>query len=318
MSAVARTLRLSGIVGYAAPPPGYPFPVPYPMYPSSPPKTMEGVRYARWALVLAIAMQAIAVAQFAWEAVVLSLAASGGPATTFELFIATSAFVCATAIVGLAALIFFLLAVYTTHDGPEEYGPDHALVIDRAVIYFIIAFVMGAIASVGGLGSGTFGGSPVGFLFPFSPIGGAFGAVRGLFVGLVLASLVTVFTSKEERDQARIATALLTISPAIAAGIAVLIALVSPAVDPFTLTVPAFAPPAFAAAAVLAGVELVAYVLFLRIYSNVHRRMRAGELPPIPRPPPMYTPYYPGYYPPYPVVQEAPPPTAPPPGQPPP
>src|SRR5256712_6081366 len=209
MSAVARTLRLSGIVGYAAPPPGYPFPVPYPMYPSSPPTTMEGVRYARWALVLAIAMQAIAVAQFAWEAVVLSLAASGGPGNTFELFIATSAFVCATAIVGLAALIFFLLAVYTTHDGPEEYGPDHALVIDRAVIYFIIAFVMGAIASVGGLGSGTFGGSPVGFLFPFSPIGGGLGGVPRPLVRPLLAAPLAGFSPHRKRGPRPNSTGLL-------------------------------------------------------------------------------------------------------------
>ena len=124
-----------------------------------------------------------------------------------------------------------------------------------------------------------------------------------------------VFLSSEERDQARIAMALLTISPAIGAGIALLILLVTPPPDPFTVL--PLAAPAFAAAAVLAGAELVAYVLFLRIYSTVHRRMRAGELPPIPRPPPMYAPYYPGYYPPYPVVSEAPPPLAPPPGPPP-
>jgi len=76
----------------------------------------------------------------------------------------------------------------------------------------------------------------------------------------------------------------------------------------------------FWAAAALSGVELIAYVLFFRVYSSVHRRMRAGELPPMPRPPPLYTPYYPGmaYYPVYPGVPEGPPPSGPPPAQPPP
>src|SRR5207245_10547011 len=133
--------------------------------------------------------------------------------------------------------------------------------MDNAVIFLIIAFVMGGIAYAG-VGFWGFGATPLGFQFPVSPIGGVFGTVRGIFVGLLLTSLVKVFISKEERDIARISTSLLTISPAIGTAIAVLIALVSPPANPFT--VPALAPVAFAAAAVLAAAELVASVLFLR------------------------------------------------------
>jgi len=312
----ATALRFAGIVGYAAPPPGYPFPVPYPMYPSWPAKTAQGVGYVRWALVLAILLQAINIAWFAWVAAVLALAASGAPGLggTLDLFVTSLAFVCAAGIVGFVAVIFILLGVYTSHDGREEYGPDHAREMDNAVIFLIIAFVMGVIASAS-LGAGGFGATPLAFQFPLSPIGGLFGTVRGLFVGLLLVSLVKVFISREERDEAWIGVAILTISPAVGTVVALLIALVTPPVDPFTI--PTIAPLAFAAAAVLASAELIAYVVFLRIYSNVHRRMRAGELPPIPRPSPMYTPYYPAYYPPWPVVPEAPPSAPPPPGPPP-
>ena len=302
---------------------GYvPFPVPYPVYPSYPSwpaKTAQGVGYVRWAILFATVMQAINSVGFAWVAVVLTGAASSGLgfASSFEVFGANLAFICAAGIIAFAAVIFFILGASSAHEGREEFGPDHAREMDRAVIFLIIAFVMGVIASAGGLGSASFGVTPFGFQGPFSPVGGVFGTVRGLFVGLLLGSLVRVFISKEDCDITRIGTALLTISPAIGTGIAFLTLTTNP-VDP--LTVPALAPLAFWAAAALSGVELIAFVLFFRVYSSVLRRMRAGELPPIPRPPPLYAPYYPGlaYYPVYPGVPEGPPPIGPPPAQPPP
>jgi hypothetical protein len=189
--------------------------------------------------------------------------------------------------------------------------------MEHALIFFIIALVMGAIGSVGGLG---FTGSAFGFAPPFNPVSGVFGIVRGLFVGLFLLTVVKMFLSKEDRTIAWIGTAILTTSPAIGTGISLFLYLTRNPADPFGF--PASLPYVFVAAASLAAVELVGYVAFLWLYTKVLQRMRSGEFPPIPRPPMMYAPYYPGpaYYPPYPMYPAYPqaPPPAPPPGQPPP
>ena len=312
----ARLPLVSG-VGYAAPFPGYPpYPLPYPMFPPPPAKTAQGIGNVRWSLVLGAAMQAVNIAGYIWTAVLLSqFPPPGSP--DFGLIFTTLAFECAAGIIGFVAVLLFLLGIYYANDGREEYDPIHVREMEHALIFFIIALVMGLIGSVAGLG---FSASPLTSVPGFNPVGGAFGIVRGVFVGLCLLTVVKTFTTKEDRTVAWIGTAILAAAPAIGAGISSFLYLTRNPADP--LGDPASLPFAFLAAAGLAATELVGYGAFLWIYSKVLRRMRSGEFPPIPRPPMVYAPYYPGpayypWYPAYPASPEAPPP-APPPGQPPP
>src|SRR3989442_72278 len=143
-------LCLARVIGYAIPAPSY-GPFPYPMYPTWPAKTAQGVGYVRWGLVLAILLQAINLAGFAWIAAVLTLAASRTPGlgSSLDLLVTNLGFVCTAGIVGFIAVVFMILGVYSSHDGRDEYGPDHAREMDNAVIFLIIAFVMGGIAYAG-------------------------------------------------------------------------------------------------------------------------------------------------------------------------
>jgi hypothetical protein len=269
-------------------------------------------------------MQAVNIPGFLWLAFVASTLPPGGGdfLSFFGLFLGALAFQCSVGIIGFVGLILFVIGAYSAHEGREEYGPDHARDVERALIFFIIAFVMGVIASVGGFGFST---GPVGTGVPINPVGGIFGAVRGLFAGLTLRYVVRTFLRKEERDLGWVGTALLTGAPAAGSVVSFVLFLAGNPLDssfnPSAL--PGLLALAFVTAAALAAAELVAYVLFLHIYSRALRRLRSGEIPAIPRPPVLYAPYYPapGYYPANPWVPsypQTPPPEGPPPGQPPP
>lgn len=307
-------LHLAGIVGYAAPPPGYsppPVPVPYAMMPPPQAKTPQGFGYVRWALLLGAVMQAVTIPEYVWFAVAAPSFGSTDPFALLGFMAIALAFSCAAGIIGFVGLILFVVGYYYTHEGRDEYGPLHTREIDRSLIYLVVALVMAIVASVGGYGSVFSGFGPI---TPILLIGGAFGAVRGLFVGILIITLVKVFLEKGDRDQGWIGTALLTASPAVV-GIALVVAFLPIGQFSGVELLSTF----LGVAAVAAAMELVAFVLFFRIYSKVLRRIRSGEFPPIVRPPLMYSPYYPPpvYYPPYPVYPETPPPAQPP-GNPPP
>jgi hypothetical protein len=265
-------------------------------------------------------MQAVNIPGFLWFAFLATTLPTGGGdfGGPFGPFLGALAFECSAGIVGLVGVIFFLMGTYYGHDGQHEYGPDHARDIERAAIFFVIALVMGVIASVGAIG---FESSAFGTVFPFNPVAGIFGAVRGLCVGLFLLYVGRGFLRKEEQNLGWLGTVLLAAAPAVGSGVFFLLFVAGNPSNPFAS--PALLSLAFVIAAALATVELVAYAMFLHIYSQALRRLRSGEIQPIPRPAVMYVPYYPvpPYYPtnPWePAYPQAPPPEGPPPAQPPP
>ena len=309
--------RLVSILGYAAAPPGYPMPAPpypYPMVAPPQPMTPQGLGYIRWSVLLGAVMQAVAIPGYIWLAVLVQQFPRTGPLNLSELFtlVASSLlFSLLTGIVGLIAVIFFALGFYYTHEGRDEYGPEHAVNTDHALFYFIVALVTAIIASFGGLGSvvGSLGSpSPL----PVAALAGAFGVVRGLFVGLLLMAFIKVFTSKEDQTWGRMGTILLAASPAAGSAVAFAAFLAYDPANPASRV--GLIVIAAVAASALAAVELVAFVLFYRVYSTILSRMRRGEFPAIVRPPIVYAPYSPppGYYPPYPVYPSYPPATPPP------
>ena len=307
--------RLVPILAYAAPP-GYPMPAPpypYPMIAPPQPKTPQGIGYVRWSVLLGAVMQAIAIPGYVVFAVLLNqVQATTFPpdfSTTFGLVAAALLFAFATGIVGLIAVIFFVLGFYYIHEGRDEYGPDHNRQMDRALAYLIVAFVMAIVASIGGFSPL---GSSLGGPAAISEVTSWFGAVRGLFVGLLLMSLVNVFISKEDRTLGWVGTIILAAVPAITSALYIVLFLTFTPSNPTSIFGALFA--ALIIAAALSAAELVAFLLFYLLYAKVVKRMRAGEFPAAVRAPMVFPPYYPApmYYPPYPVYPSYPPPAPPP------
>src|SRR2546428_12687331 len=88
--------------------------------------------------------------------------------------------------------------------------------MEHALIFFTIALEMELIGSVAGLGVSA---SPLTSVPGVNPVGGAFGIVRGVFVGLCLLTVVKTFIPKEDRTVAWIGTPIFTATPPIRAGI---------------------------------------------------------------------------------------------------
>ncbi len=311
--------RPAVLVGYAAPAwgPG-PSPYAYPAPPPPPSRTERGIGQFRWAIVVGIAMEALAIALVAYVAsIVGSLVAS--PPTPFDpTFISLMAtmvgLTCVSGVVGLVGAILFLIGLNYLYTGRDEFGLAHMQAVDRVIIFAILAIVFGIAAPIGG----TFTSAFLGFGSGFSLIGGAnivsgtLGALRGLFVGLAFASALRAFQPEGERATGLAAAVLLAISPGVVVAAGIAFPMGFGTSDPRILSTALTA--WLAAAALAAAIDLFAYVLFFRMYSRTYHRMHAGEFAAMYRPPPMFVPYYPApmpyYYPPYPI-QPAPPPTPP-------
>lgn len=307
--------RPAVLVGYAAPAwgPG-PSPYAYPAPPPPPSRTERGIAQFRWAVVVGIAMEALAITLVAYVA---SIVGSFGTslltpfdATFFSLLATMIGLTCVSGVVGLVGAVLFLIGLNHLYTGRDEYGPAHMQAIDRVIIFAILGIVFGIAAPIGGTATSAF----LGFGSGFSLIGGAnvvsgtLGTLRGLFVGLAFASALRAFQPEGERVTGLTAAILLAVSPAVAVVATLAFPLSAGVSTAFTLTA------WLVAAAVAAAIDLVAYVLFFRMYSRTYHRMHAGEFVAMYRPPPMFVPYYPApmpyYYPPYPA-QPAPPPTPP-------
>ncbi len=313
--------RLAGLIGYAAP--GWaPVPVAYPAPPPLPSRTERGIGYARWAVVVGLAMQGLALSLTAYAAILVS-ALLGNPPSLDAAFLSLLGtmigLTCAIGLVGLVGGILFLIGLYYLHAGRDEYGPAHTQSMDRVLIYAIIALVFAITAPIGGTFTSAFIGFGAGFgMFgTTNVVSGTLGAVRGLFAGLALATALRAFQTEDDRRVGLASAALLAVAPAGAAVVGVLFP-VSPGLTDSRILLTVL-PIWLGAAAVAAAIELIAYVLFFRLYSKTSRQMHAGEFAGMYRPPPMFVPYYPApvsyYYPPYPAYpppQPAPPPAPPP------
>ena len=312
--------RPAVLLGYAAPAwgPG-PSPYAYPAPPPPPSRTERGIAQFRWAIVVGIAMEALAITLTAYVASIVASLGTSVPTpfdpTFFSLLTTMIGLTCVSGVVGLVGAILFLIGLNHLYTGRDEYGPAHTQAIDRVIIFAILGIVFGIAAPIGGTVSSAFLG--FGFGSGFSLIGGAnvvggtLGALRGLFVGLAFASALRAFQPEGERVTGLSAAVLLAVSPAVAVVATLAFPMSAGTATAFTLTA------WLAAAAVAAAMDLVAYVVFFRTYSRTYHRMHAGEFAAMYRPPPMFMPYYPApmpYYPPYPA-QPAPPPAPPQPPQ---
>ncbi len=276
-----------------------------------PTHTERGITSIRWSLLLALAMQAVAVSML------LPLAYLWGQPGGFSPFGAYAALIpmlMSIYLLAILAIIFFLSGLSRLHEGRDEYGPAHARDVEHVVIFLVIAFVMSVSSLTFNLPFGIFG-SPSPTLTASVVVSGALASVRGLFVGLAFVFAARALVRPEERELLTYAVIALVVGPAIGAGVLALLIQSNP---PASLPIP------LVAMGVEAGIELLAFTVLYRSYSRVLARIRSGELPPLYRPVPFvpyvppYAPYWaaPPYYPPYPAqpAQPAPPPQKPPEG----
>jgi len=274
----------------------------YPM-PAPRPNTELGVSNIRWSLLLSLAMQSLAVVTLLPIGYYMLSPPSGNASlyTLFPMYITV-------ALLGIVALIFFLGGVSRLHTGRDEFGPAHSRNMDTALIFVVIAFVVG-VPSL--MYSGIVGSA---FLSPGGAgafVSGALTVGRGLFVGLAFVFCVRALVKEEDQHVGYFAVIALALGPAVGAGVTYAL---FPSMD---VTV-GRETVALAGLGVEAAIELVGYVLLFQLYNGTYNRLRSGELVPLFRPPPPFMPpYAPGYmpygmpyYPPWPV-QPAPPPTPP-------
>ena len=276
-----------------------------------PTNTERGVTSIRWSLLLALAMQAIAVSML------LPLAYLWGQFSGPNSFGAVAALipmVISLYLLGIVAVVFFLTGLSRVHEGRDEYGPAHARSVEYVVICVVIAFVMSISSMTFNFPFNLFG-SPGAAVTATILVSGALAAVRGLFVGLAFVFAARALARPEERELLTFAVIGLIVGPAVGAGAFALLVQSNP---------PSSLPISYVALGVEAGIELLAFAILYRSYSRVLARIRSGELPPLYRPMP-FVPYAPPYAPPYwspppyypaypPPVQPAPPPQKPPEG----
>ena len=277
----------------------------YPMYPPRP-NTERGVSNLRWSLLLTLAMQALAVVTLL--PVGYYLLNPPGYWDTSPLF-SLLPMMLTTVLLGIVALIFFLSGVSRLHAGRDEFGPAHGRNVEMAVVFVVIAFVVGvsSITFSGPFGIGLTSQSAVGLM-----VTGGLTVARGLLVGLALLFCVRALVREEDRHVGVFATIALALGPAVGAGVTYVLL---PNISQYFGSVVI----ALAGLGVQGAIELVGYALLFRLYTVTYNRLRSGELPPLFRPPmPFVPPYYPGYmpygmpyYPAWPVQPPTPPPTPP-------
>lgn len=268
-----------------------------------PTNTERGVTSLRWCLLLALAMQAVAVS------LLLPLAYLWGQFSGSGSFGAVAALlpmVISLYLLGIMAVVFFLTGLSRLHEGRDEYGPAHARDVESVVICVVIAFVMSISSMTFSPPFNLFGSTGVTMAATIL-VGGALAAVRGLFVGLAFVFGARALARPEDRELLTYAMIALVAGPAVGAGALALLVQANP---------PSSLPVSYVALGVEAGIELLAFAVLYRSYSRVLARIRSGELPPLYRPMPFVpfappvAPYWapPAYYPAYPAPPVTPPP----------
>jgi hypothetical protein len=256
----------------------------YPLYPLHS-NTERGVSSLRWSLLLALALQALAAVTLIPVGYVLL----NPPSIYDNSTLALLPMLLTIILLGIVAMVFFLSGLSRLHAGRDEYGPVHARNAETAVVFTLIAFVVGI--------PGAMFGGPYGIAFgSIQGVGlvmtGALSAARGLFVGLAFVYAVRALVRPGEEHVGLFATIALAAGPAVGAGVMLLLLPgTSPYLSSSTLVIP------LSGLGVEGAIELFGYILLFRQYTSVSNRLRSGELPPMYRPPIPYVPYFPPYSP---------------------
>ncbi|MEK6986944.1 MAG: hypothetical protein AABX97_02475 [Candidatus Thermoplasmatota archaeon] len=207
-------------------------------------------------------------------------------------FLAVGALFCGLAIVGIVMAVIYLVGFHGMYSGRHEYGPMQDRMMDRALVFVIIAIVLSAVQAIS----------------PFSLVWGSLFAspsmstpgvvvlalvaqpASALFAGLALLTAVTVFADGSQRTRLLIGMILGAVGAA--AGTAILLVAGVLGGTPSSLI-----EAVIASALAGQGTSVISLLVFFLVYREIHHKLETGMITPaVPTPPPIW-PYY--YYPPY-------------------
>ncbi|MFH0816915.1 MAG: hypothetical protein V1934_08905 [Methanobacteriota archaeon] len=225
-------------------------------------------------------------------------------------------------VVGLAALVYYLMGIVKIHRGRHEFGPPHAERVRKALIFIGVAFVISIVGS--GISAAIIFDSnmmmgqtsPVDLgqyrqdLILSSAIGGTFSVVSAAFWNLAVVNLVRELADDKHKGylQAGFWVGVATTIGSTVLSVALVAVQAEDALAGFNdMNVLSILP---------VGLSLISFAIYLACYKHALGRLESGELKPIQPPAPPMPQYPPGAYYPPPGYYQAPPPAyqQPPPG----
>jgi hypothetical protein len=267
-------------------------------------RTIRGVRWVTWALLIQLA--ALTLSAVVTVALVELLGPSvnyPGPAFLFAVSIEIAA-VCGLVIAQIVALVFYLVGFQGIHAGRHEYGPAQDRMMDRALVFLVLAIVMGVAQGFSPFAAiwGVLSGVPTD-VATYAYVGSlALQSTAALFAGLTLMSSVSVFADPSQR--ARLLIGIILGAVGAAAGTVILL------VAELLEGTPSAVETVVASTLAGQGTCAISLIVFFLVYREVHHKLEAGLIPPaLPRPPIFWPYYYPAYG--YPAPASQAPPAAP-------
>ncbi|MFA5895922.1 MAG: hypothetical protein WC985_03345, partial [Thermoplasmata archaeon] len=163
---------------------------------------MRGVRWMSWGLLLQIIVLLISAIGTVGIFLLMGSLVGTTPGLLATL-LAVGALFCGLAIVGIIMAVIYLVGFHGMYSGRHEYGPMQDHMMDRALVFVIIAIVLSAVQAIS----------------PFSLVWGSLFAspsmstpgvvvlalvaqpASALFAGLALLTAVTVFADGSQRTR---------------------------------------------------------------------------------------------------------------------
>jgi amino acid transporter len=112
------------------PPPGYGMP-PGPMET----KTEKGLKYINWAFWLYIIVMVVSLLML----LLVFVAIAGGSMGSIFLLVG---FGCIIGLLGLIALILWIMGFFSMYSGKDEFGPEHSQKVTFAFMFFVLAIIL--------------------------------------------------------------------------------------------------------------------------------------------------------------------------------
>lgn len=275
-------------------------------------ETLKGLKHINWGIILYIvATLLLLLVAVVAVVTVFSIIESSDPTPDLGALVALTALACGGGLIGIVAIILWLLGIYEMNKGKDEFGSEHSANVSRAVILIVlfvvlavISMVVTAILAISWISPTVTPSEMIDSLRLTVLVSGIFGIITTALLGLAIVYLIISLCDEKYKKILWAAFAIYMILTAVgtAISIAVIYGDLSSITNVNDLT-------NISSAGDLAqGMSFIAFILFLLAYRHAYKRVRTGELQPAPMPQPQmgYMPPPPGPY-----YQAGPPPAAP-------
>ncbi len=273
-------------------------------------ETLKGLKHINWGIILHI-VATLLLLLTALVAITVAISAIGTSDPDLGALVAVGALVCGGGLIGLVAIILWLLGIYEMHKGKDEFGSEHSTNVSRAVILIIlfvvltvISFFVTLVLALSWISLTATPSDIIESLRLTILVGGIIGIVTTAMLGLAIVYLILSLCDEKYKKILWAAFAIYMILTVV--GTAISIAVIYG--DLSSITNVDDITNLSSAGDLAQGMSFIAFILFLLAYRHAYNRVRIGELQPAPMPQPQmgYMPPPPGPY-----YQAGPPPAAP-------